>query len=225
MGLVAGLLIAASLTYSLAGPSANRTVTATSMATTTATSTSVTTTTATTTSVSVTTQDITTTTTYGGPLTSYSSVETVTGFSPGKVFYRTGNGWNFSVTLSSLGVTSGKTIYVYVNLTNISGHTQKVNEMNPLINPVLYCEGGPCGNVGAQVWAWSPSGATNFTRNFDYGQWEFSGPYPIPTGGLAGNGGAYTLSIWPLIGPSGQSLMVNATIGQSLMINTTISVS
>ncbi len=223
-----GLLVAASLTYTLAGPGASRTVTSlttttatsTSVTTATLTSTSVTTTTATLTTISVTTQNITTTTT----LTN-SSVETVTGPSIGRVINRSYNGWSFTVAFNSLG---DSTIYAYVNLTNISGQTQKVNEMSPLVDPVLYCGGGPCGNPGAQVWAWNPPGAKNFTQTFNPGQWEFSGPYPIPVSSVPWYGipgGNLILSIWPLIGPSGQSLAVNDTIQQTLMINATLFVS
>ena len=187
------------------------------------------------TATSVSTQDVTITTTasastasYSSTEASYSSIETVTGSSSDQVFYRSGNGWNFSVTSSNWAVGYGGTIYVYVNLTNISGQTQKVQEMSPLVNPVLSCKSGPCGNPGAQGWAWNPPGGESFPRSFAPGQWEFSGPYPIPTSAFRWGGipeGSLTLSIWPLIGPSGQALTVNATIGQALMINETIGVS
>jgi hypothetical protein len=209
-GLVAGLLIGAGLTYTLVGPGASRTVTATSV------------TTATSTSISVTTQATTQTQSAG---VTTSSVEAVKGYA-GQVFYRSNNGWNFSVTLSSLVVTQGQTIEAYINLTNISGQTQKVHEVNPLINPVIYCKSGNgyC-KSGTQVWAWDPS-EINFDTNVTAGSgvWDFSGPYPISTSNMSPDGLNYTLSIWPFIEPSatadGEYLL-----GQSLMINATISVS
>jgi hypothetical protein len=197
-------------------------------------------TTATSTSTSVSTQDVIITTTQSGAATNYSSVATVTGYGSA-VFHTSNKIWNFSVTLNNLEYAGqGDTVYAYVNLTNISNQTQKVREVNPLVDPVLYCssqDGMQSCSPGQQVWSSFGSGVggislVNITAG--RGSWYFSGPYPISIPLEFGNGGEFTLSIWPLIEPSGtadggyqvgQSLMINATLGQSLMINDTIPVS
>jgi hypothetical protein len=223
-GLVVGLLVGVALTYAFSGQVASRTVTATSV------------TTVNSMSISVSTQDITITTTPNSGVTaSYSSVQTAAGYGS-HVFHMSNNGWNFSVTLNNLAVTSGSaasTIDVYVNLTYISNQPQKVRMANPLINPVLYCASGPyCGNPGHEVWAWDPPNVSLINMTVYPGNWYFSGPYLIPLSGMAQGG--YTLSIWPFVEPSGtaggeysigQSLMINATLGQSLMINASIGAS
>jgi hypothetical protein len=227
-GLVVGLLIGAVMTYAIAGPVTGRTVTVNSVATTTLTSTG------------VSTQDLTITATQSGGVTNYSSVATITGYGSA-VFHSSNKIWNFSVTLNNLKYAGqGHTIYAYVNLTNISNQTQKVREVNPLVDPVLYCssqDGFQSCTLGQKVWSLFDSGVggislVNITAG--PGSWYFSGPYPISIPFEFGNGGVFTLSIWPLIEPSGaaeggyrvgQSLNIDATLGRSLMINETIDVS
>ncbi|MDG7016220.1 MAG: hypothetical protein JRM82_02475 [Nitrososphaerota archaeon] len=197
-------------------------------------------TTAVSTSTSVSTQDVTITTTQSGAVANYSSVATVTGYGSA-VFHSSNEVWSFSVTFNNLEYAGqGDTIYAYVNLTNISNQTQKVQEVSPLVDPVLYCssqDGMQSCSPGQQVWSWFGSGVSgihlvNVTAR--PGSWYVSGPYPISIPFEFGNGGEFTLSMWPLIEPGGtagggyqvgQSLMINATLGQSLMINDTIPVS
>jgi hypothetical protein len=228
VGLVVGLLIGAAVAYAIAGPVASRRVTITSV------------TTATSISTSVSTQDITITTTpNSGTTASYSSIQTAGGYGS-HVLHSSNNGWDFSVILNSLAVSSGSadtTIDVYVNLTytaNNPNYPEKVRMANPLINPVVYCSGGPAcgGNSGQKVWAWNPPNVSLVNVTVYSGSWYFSGPYPVSLSGIQQS--TYTLSIWPLIEPSGttdggysigQSLLINATLGQSLMINETIGVS
>jgi hypothetical protein len=248
IGLVAGLLIGATLTYALAGPFVGRTFTATSLVTTTSLATT------TSTSTIVTTQEITVTTTQAAVVTNYSSIETIQGTGSesydisgyGTYFANhTSDGvWNFSLALSGLDTYEG--FDAYVKLTNISNQTQNIRVANPLINPMLYCTNGPacgiscapgstCGTIppGAKpAWAWNPPNVTLVNMTLPPGGWYFSGPYPIEDRNLQESD--YVLSVWPLVEPSGsvgggysigQSLTINATLGQSLNVDVPISVS
>ena len=134
-------------------------------------------------------------------------------------FYRTDGDWNFSVTLSSAVLQEGQPIDAYINVTNISGQTQTVHEVNPIINPVIYSENGTI------VWAWDPP-QINFITNVTSLPGTSDGPFVIPTSNLS-PGEVYTLSIWPFIGPNVATCTtcnVNYEIGDSLMVNATISV-
>jgi hypothetical protein len=130
-------------------------------------------------------------------------------------FYRTNGDWNFSLTLSSLTVPKGQPIDAYVNVTNISGQTQRVHEVNPIINPVIYSENG------TYIWAWNPPGI-NFFANITSGGGPSGGPFVIQTSNLS-VGQNYILRIFPFIG-TGATGDADYRIGESLMVNATISV-
>ena len=128
-------------------------------------------------------------------------------------FYRSNGDWNFSVTLSSLEVSKGQPIDAYVNITNISGQTQRVHEVGPIINPAIYSENG------TQLWALDPP-QVNFFTNVTAGPGTSNGPWVISTSSLA-VGQSYVLSIWPFIGTSATG-NADYQIGESLMVNATI---
>ena len=130
-------------------------------------------------------------------------------------FYRSNGDWNFSVTLSSLIVPKGQPIDAFVNITNISGQTQRVHEVGPIINPAIYSENG------TQVWALDPP-QVNFFTNVTSGPGTSNGPWVISTSDLS-PGHSYVLSIWPFIGTSATGNS-DYQIGESLMVNATISV-
>jgi hypothetical protein len=111
-------------------------------------------------------------------------------------------------------VPQGKPIDVYVNVTNISGQTQRVHEVNPIINPVVLAENG------TQVWAWNPP-AINFFTNVTTGPGASNGPYVIPTSNLS-VGQSYVLIISPLIGTYSNN--ADYQIGESLTVTAAISV-
>lgn len=129
-------------------------------------------------------------------------------------FHRTDGNWSFTVSLSSLVMPRGQPIVAYVNLTNISGQTQTINEDDPLVNPAIHSENG------SMIWVWNPSKIYR-QANVTAGEQLVSGSYYISTSKLT-VGQNYTLSIWPLIEP-GTSTGPFA-LGESLIINATISV-
>jgi hypothetical protein len=136
--------------------------------------------------------------------------------SPAGSTLTTSNGdWDFSVTFSSLTVPIGQPIDAYVNITNISGQTQRVHEVDPIVNPAVYSENG------TEVWAWDPPQINGF-YNITAGPGASAGPFVIPTSNLSA-GQNYVLSIWPIIGTSATG-NADYQIGESLMINATISV-
>jgi hypothetical protein len=119
------------------------------------------------------------------------------------------------LTSSSLAVLKGEPIDAYVNITNISGQTQRVHEVGPIINPAIYSENG------TQVWALDPL-QINFFTNVTSGPGTSNGPWVISTSDLSA-GHSYVLSIWPFIG-TGVALNADYQIGESLMVTATISV-
>jgi hypothetical protein len=152
---------------------------------------------------------------YGCTTTTSTSTSTNNQSQNGQVtFYRTNGDWNFSVTLSSLAVPEGQPIDVYVSITNISGQTQTIDEVEPIINPSVSYPNGTF------VWAWDPP-AINLIANITVESGISGGPFVIPTSNLLA-GQSYKLNITPLIGApiSGSAYR----IGESLALNVIISV-
>ena len=172
-----------------------------------------------TTTESLTTTDTITTTTHVTITVTGSSTSTVTTTSAAQTgqvtFYRTNGDWSFSLQLSSQVVPKGQPIDAYINVTNISGQTQRVHEVNPIVNPAIYSENG------SYIWAWNPPGI-NFFSNVTAGSGTTGGPYVIPTSELS-VGQSYILSIYPFVGTSATG-NADYQIGESLMVNATISV-
>ena len=138
---------------------------------------------------------------------------------------RSDSNYSFAIRLNGSTFVRGQEISLFYNFTNISGQYQRVQEVNPLVIPVVYNENGSIALFLTPKSFEFSLAPNNFLPN----GFSLSGKLLIPTSNMAA-GQKYVLSVGPLIGPF---LSSNETYGflaryypygESLMINTTITI-